>query len=71
MAGISDGKTERKEQDMADKPTNKDAPRIKIDMFNWGPCVIRLRINKEFQEKLLNEAKNNEEDYRGKLAGQI
>ena len=71
MAGTSDGKTERKEQDMVDKPTNKDAPRVKIDMFNWGPCVIRLRINEDFQNKLLEEAKKNKEDYTGKLAGQI
>jgi len=71
MAGTSDGKTEKGEQDMVDKPTNKDAPRVKIDMFNWGPCVIRLRINEDFQNKLLEEAKKNKEDYTGKLAGQI
>ena len=40
-------------------------------MFNWGPCVIRLKINEDFQSKLLEEAKNNKEDYTGKLAGQI
>ena len=40
-------------------------------MFNWGPCVIRLKINEEFQNKLLDEAKKNKEDYTGKLAGQI
>ena len=32
-------------------------------MFNWGPCVVRLRINEEFQNKLLDEAKQNKEDY--------
>ena len=68
MAGTSDGKTERKEQDMA-KDQNKS--RIAISMFNWGPCVIRLKINEEFQNKLLEEAKQNKEDMRGKLAGQI
>ena len=31
-----------------EKDQNK--PRVRIDMFNWGPCVIRLKINKEFQE---------------------
>ena len=51
------------------KDQNKS--RIAISMFNWGPCVIRLKINEEFQNKLLEEAKNNKEDYRGKLAGQI
>ena len=68
MLGTSVGVTERKEQDMA-KDQNKS--RIAISMFNWGPCVIRLKINEEFQNKLLEEAKNNKEDYRGKLAGQI
>ena len=64
MAGISDGKTERKEQDMAKE-------KIKVDMFNWGPCVVRMKISTDFQKLLLNEAKNNEIDFRGKLAGQI
>ena len=67
--GTSVGETERKEQDMA-KDQNK-TPRVQIDMFNWGPCVVRLRINEEFQNKLLDEAKKNKEDYVGKLAGQI
>ena len=40
-------------------------------MFNWGPCVIRLKINEDFQTKLLEEAEKNKEDMRGKLAGQI
>jgi len=71
MAGTSDGQTEKGEQDMVDKPTNKDTPRVRIDMFNWGPCVIRLRINEDFQTKLLEEAEKNKEDMRGKLAGQI
>ena len=68
MLGTSDGKTERKEQAM-EKDQNK--PRVRIDMFNWGPCVIRLKINEEFKNKLLEEAKQNKEDMRGKLAGQI
>ena len=42
MLGESDGKTERKEQDMA-----KD--QVKVDMFNWGPCVVRLKINEDFR----------------------
>ena len=68
--GESDGVTERKEQDMA-KDQNNEKKRVQIDMFNWGPCVVRLRINEEFQKKLLDEAKQNKEDYTGKLAGQI
>ena len=50
---------------------DKKIPKVSIDMFNWGPCVIRLRINEEFQNLLIDEAKNNKDDYRGKLAGQI
>ena len=71
MRGESDGVTERKEQDMAKDQDKKGIPKVQIDMFNWGPCVVRLRINEDFQNKLLNEAKKNEEDYVGKLAGQI
>ena len=70
MRGESVGVTERKEQDM-EKDQNKNVPRVRIDMFNWGPCVIRLKINEEFRDKLLEEAKHNKDDFRGKLAGQI
>ena len=69
--GTSDGVTERKEQDMAKDQDKKGIPKVQIDMFNWGPCVVRMRINEDFQNKLLDEAKKNEEDYVGKLAGQI
>ena len=63
MRGRNVGKTERKEQDMA-KDQNKS--RIAISMFNWGPCVIRLKITEAFQNKLLEAAKQNKEDYTGK-----
>ena len=71
MRGESDGVTERKEQDMAKDQDKKGIPKVQIDMFNWGPCVVRMRINEDFQNKLLSEAKKNKEDYVGKLAGQI
>jgi hypothetical protein len=71
MRGESVGVTERKEQDMAKDQDKKGIPKVQIDMFNWGPCVVRMRINEDFQNKLLEEAKKNEEDYVGKLAGQI
>ena len=64
MAGISDGKTERKEQDMAKE-------KVTVDMFNWGPCVVRMTISEEFRKLLLDEARKNKDDYTGKLAGQI
>ena len=50
MAGTSDGKTERKEQDMAKE-------KIKVDMFNWGPCVVRMKISEEFRKLLLTEGR--------------
>ncbi len=64
MLGIKDGRTERKEQDMAKE-------QVKVDMFNWGPCVVRIKISEEFRKLLLSEAKKNKDDMRGKLAGQI
>ena len=45
--------------------------KILVDMFNWGPCVIRMKISEEFRKLLLSEAKKNKEDMRGKLAGQL
>ena len=45
--------------------------KINIDVYNWGPCVVRLRISEEFKKLLLSEAKNNKKDFRDKLAGII
>ena len=42
---------------------------IPISIFNWGPCVVKLKIKDEFKKLLLDEAKDNTEDYRNKLAG--
>ena len=42
---------------------------IPISIFNWGPCVVKLKIKDEFKKLLLDEAKNNTQDYREKLAG--
>ena len=64
MLGESDGVTGGQEQDMAKE-------KIKVDMFNWGPCVVRMKISEEFRKLLLSEAKKNKDDMRGKLAGQI
>ena len=46
-----------------------DTKKINIQIFNWGPCVVRMKINDAFKKLLLDEAKNNKEDYRDKLAG--
>ena len=54
MLGTSDGVTERKELDM-EKDKNKN--KVSVDMFNWGPCVTRMKITTDFQKLLLDEAK--------------
>ena len=38
-------------------------------MFNWGPCVVRMKISDQFKKLLLDEAKGNVVDYKDKLAG--
>jgi hypothetical protein len=38
-------------------------------MFNWGPCVIRMKISNTFKELLISESKKNKMDFRDKLAG--
>jgi uncharacterized protein (TIGR02466 family) len=43
--------------------------KIPVSTFNWGPCVIKLKIEEEFKKLLLDEGKKNTEDYRDKLAG--
>tara|TARA_Y100001937_G_C7098504_1_gene321338 strand:- start:203 stop:910 length:708 start_codon:yes stop_codon:yes gene_type:complete len=43
--------------------------KINVQVYNWGPCVVRMKISDNFKNILLDEAKNNKEDYRGKLAG--
>ena len=47
------------------------AEQIKIQTFNWGPCVTKFKIKSEYGKQLLDEAKFNDVDFRGKLAGQI
>jgi uncharacterized protein (TIGR02466 family) len=42
---------------------------IPISIFNWGPCVVKLKVKDEFKKLLLDEAKSNNEDYTTKLAG--
>ena len=46
-----------------------DTKKINLQIFNWGPCVVRMKINDAFKKLLLDEAKKNKEDYRNKLAG--
>tara|TARA_A100000172_G_scaffold74676_1_gene56964 strand:+ start:184 stop:837 length:654 start_codon:yes stop_codon:yes gene_type:complete len=42
---------------------------INIQIFNWGPCVVRMKISDKFKNLLLNEGKKNTIDYTDKLAG--
>jgi uncharacterized protein (TIGR02466 family) len=42
---------------------------IPISIFNWGPCVVKLKIKEEFKKLLLDEGKKCTEDYTDKLAG--
>ena len=46
-----------------------DKKQIPVTTFNWGPCIIKLKMEDEYKKLFLEEAKNNSEDYRGKLAG--
>ena len=46
-----------------------EGKQIPISIFNWGPCVVKLKIEPEFKKLLLDEAKLNTEDYRKNLAG--
>ena len=43
--------------------------KINIQIFNWGPCVIRMKISDHFKNLLLDEAKSNKQDYTDRLAG--
>jgi|TARA_R110000824_G_C15153518_1_gene671263 hypothetical protein len=54
------------------KPDNKDT--VTYGTFNWGPCVVQLRISDGFRDKLLEgaeEARNKKINYQDKLAGII
>ncbi len=48
-----------------------DKEKINVYTFNWGPCVIKLKILDEFKKLLLKEAKTDTIDFRTKLAGII
>ena len=53
------------------KKEEEEKIKIEVSTFNWGPCVIRLKILDEFKKVLLDEAKKSEIDFQEKLAGQI
>jgi hypothetical protein len=41
--------------------TNKKDDKIKIEVstYNWGPCVVKVKILDDFKKVLLEEAKKN------------
>ena len=49
----------------------KEKVKITVNTFNWGPCVIKLKIQEDFKKILIQEALKNEEDFTARLAGQI
>ena len=50
--------------------TDKDT-KISVHTYNWGPCIIKLKILDDFKNVLLEEAKKTELDFQQRLAGQI
>jgi hypothetical protein len=42
---------------------------INIQIFNWGPCMIRMKISDSFKKLFLTEAEKNKLDFTDKLAG--
>jgi hypothetical protein len=51
---------------MTDK---KEPTKISVNTFNWGPCVIKLKIIDELKNLLLEGGKKSTRDFRDKLAG--
>ena len=49
----------------------KEPIKISVNTFNWGPCVTRFKIQDDFRNILLEEAKKTEQDFSDRLAGQI
>ena len=43
--------------------------KINVANFNWGPCVVKFKMEDDFKKLLLDEAKKNVLDFKDKLAG--
>ena len=46
--------------------------RATYGIYNWGPCVLKIKISEEFHQLLLDEAKLSRKEenlYQDKLAG--
>ena len=49
----------------------KEKKEISYQILRWGPCVISFKAEKEFVDKLLDEAKGSQESYGDRLAGHL
>jgi len=49
----------------------KEKKEISYRVLRWGPCVIALKAEEEFIDKLLDEAKGSQESYGDRLAGHL
>ena len=45
--------------------------KISYQTLRWGPCVISFKVEKEFIDKLLDEAKGSQTSYGSHLAGHL
>ena len=48
--------------------------KVTYNVFNWGPCVLQVKVSDDFKNKLLlgaESARNKKLDYTDKLAGII
>ena len=49
----------------------KEEQKIDVSIFNWGPCVLRMKIVDDLKKLLLTEGKKNTKDFTTRLAGII
>ena len=54
---------------MEKEKTMTNNKQIPVTTFNWGPCIIKLKMEDEYKKLFLEESKNNTQDYRSNLAG--
>ena len=52
-------------------PKMDQREKIEVNTFNWGPCLVKLKIAEEFRKLLLSEGEASKENFESKLAGQL
>ena len=45
--------------------------KVDVSVFNWGPCVVKMKIMDEFKKLLFTEGAKNTKDFTTRLAGII